>query len=203
MKSFFSIVLLVLSVTNNACAGFDEAVITTSLKGDYILGVAVSDQRETVLKWGAADNLIGAHHSGIFRNRKALLTGTGGSVATEMTEGLRKQLSQKWLSAVSIPAIPKEPIELLHDNIKKFKLYRTVLLVIKVLWVEAQHSNVTTTNFHFVVSVLNDKAEEIVRRDLEGIQTSQEWGDSGASEVFGTLISSVLADPEFASALAK
>lgn len=195
--------LAMLSVAQFAFAGFDDVEIKTGWKRDYVLGVMVSDQRETVLKWGAAENLIGAHHSGIFRNRKELLTGTEAPVSEEMQEGLRKQFLSKWLSVAPIPAATKETNEVLEERIRKAKLPRTILVTVKSLWVEAENNNRTAVNFGFDVAILNDKASVVAKRTLEGVQNSDQWGYWGATEVFGSLMSSVLADPEIANALLK
>ena len=200
MKSAIALLVAVI-VSNTALAGFDDVEIKSSLKADYVIGLVVSDQRESVLKWGAAENLIGAHHSGMFKNRKELLTGSGEAVSTEMAEGLRKQFSQNWISVAPIPTTAKESKEALESKIRKARLHRTFLLTLKSLWVEAPYSGETAINFGFVVSVLDENAVVLSSVEREGIQGASQWGYWGAAEVFGMLISNVLEDQKLIGSL--
>jgi hypothetical protein len=202
MKIFFTFIFSIL-FSNAATAGFDEIEIKTTIKANYVLGVMVSDQRETVAKWGAAENLIGAHHSGVFRNRKDLITGTEGPLSNEMVEGLRKQLANNWVSAASMMTTPKDSREVLNEKIHQARLHRTMLVTVKALWVESQHSNQTAMNYNFVVTVLDDKAVELAKKDMEGIQSSAQWGTWGATDIFGMLMSNALEDPKISEALLK
>lgn len=197
------IICLLLAIAQNAFASFNDLEIKTSLSGDYVLGVMVSDQRETVSKWGAAENLIGAHHSGMFKNRKDLLTSTQGTVTTELTEGLRKQFALKWLSVAPLSSTAKDSPEVLVGKIRQAKLHRTFLITLKTLWVEAQPSNQTAITYGFVISILDDKGTELAKTDLEGLQTTNQWGYWGATEIFGMLISGALENKKIIDALTK
>lgn len=198
-----TVFLLAITIASTALAGFDDIEIKANIKGDYVIGVMVSDQRETVLKWGAAENLIGAHHSGLFKNRKDLFTDTKATVSNELTEGLRKQFLKNWMSVAPILTTPKDSRDALDEKVRKARLHRTFLITLKSLWVEAQNNNQTAVNYGFVISVLDDKGVELSKKPLEGIQSTGQWGSWGAAEVFGMLISNVLEDPKVVEALVK
>ena len=200
---FISAVLLAFLVSGSAFAGFDDVEIVSNLRGEYVLGILVSDQREGVLKWDAKENLIGAHHSGMFRSRKDLLTGSEGPVSDEMLEGLRKEFSKRWLTVAPLSSTSKDSNEAIGIKIRKAKLHRSFVVTVHSIWVEAPYKGDTTINYGLTVSIMNDAAVVLARKTYEGISQSTQWGYWGATEIFGTLMSSALADPEITNALLK
>lgn len=200
MKFNRSLIATAMLISSTAYADMADLKIQSDLRGDYVIGVAAHDQRESVLKGEMGESQIGGYIKGMFRTRAKTLTNSEIPAADELAEGLRVFFSgQKWLGVAAIATTSKESRAEVDSRIKKAALKRTLLVTIDDLWTESYRN--TSVNYKFTITVLNDSAQELAKVVSEGIHDTSSWGDDAAGEIFSKVMTDTLRKPEFAAAL--
>ena len=201
MKFNALLVAATLAYCSSAAAGFDTLDIKTDFSCGYVLGIAVHDQRPTVLSGEAKESMIGgANGGGILFKRSYTYTNSEIPAAEAMAEGLSRSIYRdKCLGTAMLHAAATVKPEDVIAKIRKAKLRRTMLVSINQLWTESYRN--TGVEYKLRVAVLDEEGRELAQTTLETNQTLREWGEDAVAIIFGQQLTEALKKPEFVSAL--
>ncbi|NTV69881.1 MAG: hypothetical protein HGA71_07020 [Azonexaceae bacterium] len=195
-----ALVFALLAVSGSAFAGLDQLTISSSLRGDYVIGLIAHDQRDFVLHEGYPENQLGGYIGGMFRTRRATYTNSDKPVADELADGLRQFFTNpQWAGAAALSSSAKDSVAEVEKRISRAGLKRTVLVTINDLWTESYRN--TSVSYKFTISVRDAKAKELARAEYTGTHDTSVWGDDAAAEIFSRLMTDSLSRPEFIAAL--